>query len=898
MDEAMVKVEARRKELVDARVAKAAKIAKPTTMDEARKQRMEKVKALQKERKRLEVEEKAQEEAEAAQAAQTQEKELDIRQRGLLLQMKERVLPLQLNLHSTTFSDSHRDIAASSVVSTEIDQKISFSGLLEVFFAFHKSTMDRSRDNGYELSYDGSHSCRCEQKSSFHYQDPGEETPPNSLLDRNSDSCRFSVHTAVQIPEITSFRLTEVDVQARITSMHDFSNQATLNKKSGLNPGYRKSHRTRSSSDSPLPVSIKFEEVNFRVVTKVPQNWIPGRVCVSVKHSRTKYRQILNGVAGMVMPGEMLAIMGPSGSGKTSLIKILAGRLRSGVTGHVSYNDIPYNTALKRRIGFVTQDDILFPQLTVRETLIFAAQLRLPRSMTSEQKVVRAETVIKDLGLERCQHTRVGGIFIPGVSGGERKRASIGHEILVDPSLLFLDEPTSGLDSTTALRLLRVLHKNAKVGRTIIMTIHQPSSRLFHMFDKLLLLSEGHPIYFGKGKDAMDYFASLHFSPQLAMNPADFLLDLATGNVDGITVPDYLKNLEISLQPCHTPSWVFDKDEQSASDISVDSQHSEYQFSKEVLKTLQNKYKTEIEPGERRMLEMMGKAPEHLQAAIQLRRDWTSSWLTQFLVLSNRMFRERARDYFDLLRLSQAIGVAILLGLLWWQSKIETEAQLRDQVGLIFYICIFWSTSSIFAAVYNFPLEQEFLAKERAADMYRLSVYHMTSTICDIPAQLLYPTVFMIIVYFMAGFHRSAVEFIMTLLAVYLIVLTGQGVGEFFGAAILNIKKAGTIVSIVLLIFLLTGGYYVQHIPGFIKWLKYISFVYYGFRLLLKVQFSPSQVYECFEISGCRSLQLSPSFSGIIDLDGGAEEAWILISMAMGYRVLAYMFLRRIKIES
>ncbi|KAH7421437.1 hypothetical protein KP509_13G057300 [Ceratopteris richardii] len=757
--------------------------------------------------------------------------------------------------------------------------------------------MNLSSENGYEMAYDVNRSYQRENRSGFYSQNHMEDTPTDSApRDRNSDSCRLSVHTAVQIPEITSFRLTEVDVPPRRSSMHEFANQPISNNKQGFSTAHKMGRRTRGSCDSPLPVALKFEEISFRIEIKVPQRWIPGPAFVSVKHKQTKYRQILNEVTGMVTPCEMLAIMGPSGSGKTSFIKILAGRMKTGVSGRVSYNDLSYTSALKRRIGFVTQDDLLFPQLTVKETLIFAAQLRLPRSMTSEQKVERAEIVIKDLGLERCQHNRVGGIFIPGVSGGERKRASIGHELLVNPSLLFLDEPTSGLDSTTALRLLHVLHKNAKVGRTIIMTIHQPSSRLFYMFDKLLLLSEGHPIYFGKGKDAMNYFASLGFSPQLAMNPADFLLDLATGNADGITLPDSLKHLELCMQSSHNPS-LLEKDEQhSASDISVDSQQLEYQFSKEVLKILRSSYKTQIEPGEKRAMEAIGKTPEHLQAVIQLRRDWTSSWLTQFFVISNRMFRERVRDYFEVLRFSQAVGVAILLGLLWWQAKIETEAQLRDQVGLIFYICIFWSTSSIFASVYSFPLEQHLLAKERAADMYRLSVYHISSTFCDVPSQILYPTIFMLIVYFMAGFEKTAVAFIMTMLAVYLIVLTGQGVGEFFGAAILNIKKAGTIVSIVLLIFLLTGGYYVQHIPGFIKWLKYISFVYYGFRLLLKVQFSPSQTYECSETTGCKSLQLSPSFAGIIDLDGGAEEAWILITMAIGYRLLAYMFLRRIKI--
>lgn len=154
-----------------------------------------------------------------------------------------------------------------------------------------------------------------------------------------------------------------------------------------------------------------------------------------------------------------------------------------------------------------------------------------------------------------------------GISGGERKRTSIGYEILVDPSLLLLDEPTSGLDSTSANRLLRILQSIAMVkylcllsellvvvpnknhfslshlqtGRTVITTIHQPSSRMFHMFDKLLLIAEGYPVYSGKARESMEYFSSLRFVPQIAMNPAEFLLDLSTGHVNDISVPQDLQ---------------------------------------------------------------------------------------------------------------------------------------------------------------------------------------------------------------------------------------------------------------------------------------------------------------------------------------------------------------------
>ena len=145
---------------------------------------------------------------------------------------------------------------------------------------------------------------------------------------------------------------------------------------------------------------------------------------------------------------------------------------------------------MKGFIGFVHQDDQLFPTLTVWETLMYIAKLRLPRSFTVEQKAAQVERVILALGLSRCRDTLVGDVSIRGISGGERKRVSIAQELLASPSVILLDEPTSGLDSTTALRLIRTLHGLASGGRSIMMTIHQPSHRVYQQLDKLMLLSK------------------------------------------------------------------------------------------------------------------------------------------------------------------------------------------------------------------------------------------------------------------------------------------------------------------------------------------------------------------------------------------------------------------------
>ncbi|KAK2386931.1 ABC transporter G family member [Trifolium repens] len=620
------------------------------------------------------------------------------------------------------------------------------------------------------------------------------------------------------------------------------------------------------NQNGPLPIFLKFEDVEFKVrnsQTGSNMKTMVSKAATPNTVEEDRYKKILKGITGSIGPGEILALMGPSGSGKTTLLRVIGGRLLDNVKGKITYNDVKYTPAVKRRIGFVTQDDILFPQLTVEETLIFSAFLRLPTSMNKQQKYAKVETTLKELGLERCRHTKIGGGYLKGISGGERKRTSIGYEILVDPSLLLLDEPTSGLDSTSANKLLVTLQGLAKAGRTIITTIHQPSSRIFHMFDKLLLISEGYPIYYGTARETMEYFSSLGFSPEIAMNPAEFLLDMATGEVNDIRVP---------------------------TDI-FDSQESAHDSYKAVIKYLQLKYKTLLEPKAKESHRGVN-IPEHLQVAIQVKKEWTLSWLDQFVILSRRTFKTRSKDYLDKLRLFQAIGVALMLGLLWWKSSTNTEAQLRDQVGLAFYICIFWTSTCIFGAVYVFPFEKYYLIKERKADMYRLSVYYVCSTLCDMVAHVLYPTFFLIIVYFMAGFKRTVGCFFLTLFVVLLIAVTSQGAGELFGAAVMDIKRSGFVATLVLMLFLLTGGYYVQHIPKFMQWLKYLSFMYYGFRLLLKVQYSGDELYDCESRGGCRPLQSSPTF-GTVNLKGGLKEVWVMVAMAICFRLLAYFCLRR-----
>ncbi|GMJ10204.1 ATP-binding cassette G9 [Hibiscus trionum] len=596
----------------------------------------------------------------------------------------------------------------------------------------------------------------------------------------------------------------------------------------------------KSTNESVL---LKFVDVVYSV--KFGQ----GGSCFRNK-SNSGEKVILNGISGMVEPGEMLAMLGPSGSGKTTLLTALGGRLGGHLTGTITYNGKTFSNSMKRNTGFVTQDDVLSPHLTVTETLVFTALLRLPNSFTKQDKMMHAEAVIEQLGLVKCKDCIIGDPFLRGVSGGERKRVSIGQEMLINPSLLFLDEPTSGLDSTTAQRIVSTLLELAKGGRTIVLTIHQPSSRLFYMFHKVLLLSEGSPLYFGQGSAAMDYFSSLGYAPSVAMNPSDFLLDLSNG---------------------------------------VTSSNESLKEQNLVKKTLVSAYKSDI--AEKLREELNNNVNRHPDQTENKKFErWPTTWWQQFTVLLQRGVKERKHESFSIFNTAEVLAVAVLLGLLWWQSDI---AHLQDQIGFLFFISGFWGLFPLYQAIFTFPQERLMLEKERSSGMYRLSSYFMSRIASDLPMELILPTVFITISYWMAGLKPTAGNFLHTLFALLLCVLVSQAMGLAIGALVMDLKTAAILGSVITLAFLLAGGYYIQHVPGFISWIKYISISHYTYKLLLGSQYRADDTYPCGEPE---KVCLVGEFSAInsVGLDGQVVSAVAMVLMLVIYKFIAYMALMRI----
>ncbi|KAG1342344.1 ABC transporter G family member 11 [Cocos nucifera] len=259
---------------------------------------------------------------------------------------------------------------------------------------------------------------------------------------------------------------------------------------------------------------------------------------VTATNGKDSSRVILAGLTGFARPGEVLAIMGPSGCGKSTLLNALAGRLDSGTnqTGHVLVNGWRQRLAFGTS-AYVTQDDILMTTLTVREAVCYSAQLQLPDSMTKSEKKERAEMTIREMGLQEAMDTRIGGQASKGISGGQKRRVSICIEILTRPKLLFLDEPTSGLDSAASYHVMnRIVSLARHDGRTIIASIHQPSSEVFELFDNLCLLSSGKTVYFGPASLTNEFFAQNGFPCPSLRNPSDHYLRTINKDFDEETV--------------------------------------------------------------------------------------------------------------------------------------------------------------------------------------------------------------------------------------------------------------------------------------------------------------------------------------------------------------------------
>ncbi|XP_062149090.1 ABC transporter G family member 1-like [Alnus glutinosa] len=446
-------------------------------------------------------------------------------------------------------------------------------------------------------------------------------------------------------------------------------------------------------------------------------------LCVTVGDGKRGRLPILQGLTGYAQPGEVLAIMGPSGCGKSTLLDSLAGRLSSNTqqTGEILVNGRKETLAFGTS-AYVTQDDSLMTTLTVREAVYYSAQLQLPDSMSRSEKKERAEMTIREMGLQNSMDTRIGGLSVKGLSGGQKRRVSICIEILTRPKLLFLDEPTSGLDSAASFHVMSRITKLAhQDGRTVIASIHQPSSEVFELFSNLCLLSTGMTVYFGPVSMAEEFFASKGFPCPTLRNPSDHYL--RTINKD------------------------FDADIEIGSNGMTSTE--------EVINILVKSYKSS--GTFQQVQQVLSKICQQKQGSLE-NKGSQASFITQCQVLTRRSFVNMYRDLgYYWLRLAIYIALCLCVGTIYYDIGF-TFGSIQARGSMLMFVAAFLT----FMAIGGFPSfveDMKIFGGERLNGHYGVGAYVIGNTLSSIPYLLIISLAPGALAYYLVGLQKSFQHF-------------------------------------------------------------------------------------------------------------------------------------------
>lgn len=576
------------------------------------------------------------------------------------------------------------------------------------------------------------------------------------------------------------------------------------------------------------------------------------RIICDVTLEEGKVKRILNNISGLVKPGEMIAIMGPSGSGKTTLLDVLSTRQAMGandnfkcegellVNGHAVDHD-----TFKHIASYVPQEDSLMGTMTVRETLQFAARLQMPADTTEQGISDRVNAVMSDLGLTECAEAKIGTIFQKGISGGQKRRVSVAVELMQLPQILFLDEVTSGLDSAAAENIVDMLSRLAKGGRTIVCTIHSPSADILFKFDKLLLLSEGNVVYYGKTSEAIAHFAGLGHQCAQYNNPADFFLKLI--NTDfGAKSDDILRFSQSWKQSVHA-------------------------------NTLEQEIKSE---------RASGKTVQKYSGG------FNASFFVQTFELAKRTMADNIRNpgvywvrFFMYFMLSIMIGTSYL-------NMGVSQKDLQDRIGLLFYVAAFMVFMAI-AVIPNFIQERQVFQRERGNGWYSEGAFVIQNTICSLPGLFLIALMSSIIICYLSTISDSSDRFGFFLLALYLALLVSESIMTLLSALVPFYIIGMALGAGMFGMFMLTQGFFLipKNIPGWWIWAYYWGFHTYAFRLFMVNEFKGRTVV-C-DTSFC---QWTSGDAVLEWFDMAKADKWldiiILLIHFFGYRFVTYLALK------
>ncbi|GJQ10602.1 hypothetical protein GpartN1_g2393.t1 [Galdieria partita] len=530
----------------------------------------------------------------------------------------------------------------------------------------------------------------------------------------------------------------------------------------------------------------------------------------------TKYgRRLLDDIHGYALPGKLIALMGASGAGKTTLLDVLSDRKTQGTRkGEIRINGEPRNEFFRRIAGYIEQQDIHDDHVTVREALEFSARLRQPREVSDYEKLQSVEKVLDMLQLREIEHRLVGSSTSQNalmITAEARKRVTIGVELVSRSAILFLDEPTSGLDCRAAWLVMRAVRKVADTGRTVICTIHQPSTELFEMFDEMLLLqSGGQTCYFGplgyRSQTMIQFFVEKGATPpREGQNPADWILELVNEDISDDKQEKSRKWSDIwkaSLQYAETQKAIerYEKANETIALVTADGNimpHSD--IPSDNCEEIANSV-----------------------APVRFAHYMASSIKQQLIQVTKRAFVEYWRmPEYNLVRLYLGIAFGtIASSVCYHMPRNQLGAEIA--IGVVFLSAIF-SILNITTAIHPVEHQRDVFYKETTNGTYYPFVYWFGIFLHEIPFNLISVAIYVTCYYFLIGFPSN--RFGYYLLSYILLSFTSITIGQCIAIFSPSQQVSQLIAPIVSSLMLLLTGFLIPKpaIPNYMIWLYWAN---------------------------------------------------------------------------
>ncbi|XP_073690184.1 ATP-binding cassette sub-family G member 5 [Garra rufa] len=571
--------------------------------------------------------------------------------------------------------------------------------------------------------------------------------------------------------------------------------------------------------------SLTVKNVSYTVSERVGPWW-------NLSSFRKKWtRQILNQVSFHVDSGQIMGILGNSGSGKTTLLDAIAGQIgNSGeLLGEVFVNGRKLKTEqFQDCFSYVLQSDNLLSYLTVEETLTYTAQLAL-RKHSSEAIQKKVAAVMAELSLGHVAHSVVGGRIFPGISGGERRRVSIASQLLQDPKVILLDEPTTGLDSMTANQIVVLLAELARRDRIVIVTIHQPRSELFRIFNKIAIMSRGELVFCGQPNEMVDFFSSSGYECPEYCNPFDFYVDLTSVDTRS------------SEREAATYSRMHD--------ITSGYQNSE------IYKNMLERIEQSCQRADKPMIPFKSKESPNCMSKLN--------------VLLRRTVRNMSRDRMGILmRLSQNLIYGLFIAFFLMRlDKDVAKGAVQDRIGIIYQSMGASPYTGMLNAVALFPALRAIADQESKDGLYQKWQMFLAYIIHILPFSIISVFIFTSFLYWTVGMNPDPMRFT----CFSAVVMVPHIVGELLTLVLLGVVQDTNMVNSGVALLnvagIMVGSGFLRsfkQMPVVFQWLSYLTFQKYGCELLIVTEFYGLN-FTCTPVAGFPESCLVDNGNMIID---------------------------------